>query len=80
MVKEPCGMDILKQISAVSTFGAVCPQELGDYLIRQGVNFSIGYAMSETSNLLTSARRMKEDPTDKVWDYMSPIPGPDKQM
>ena len=80
MVHEPGGMDILKATSGVAVFGAICPQELGDYLIREAVNLSTGYAMSEPPSLLTSSLRMREDPTDKDWDFISPIPGPDRYM
>ena len=80
MANAPGGMEILQQTRSVAIFGAACPQELGDRLIRRGVNLSTGHAMSETSSLLTSARRMALDPSDKDWDYMSPIEGLGKHM
>lgn len=75
MANAPGGMEILQKTPSVAIFGAACPQELGDRLVRRGVNLSTGHAMSETSSLLTSAGRMALHPSDKDWDYMSPIEG-----
>ena len=72
---SPDGMEILQTTPRVAVFGAACPRELGDRLVREGVNLSAGHAMSETSSLLTSAARMARDPEDREWDYMSPLPG-----
>lgn len=66
------GIEALKACSSVNVFGAVCPTQLGDDLVEQGVNLNTGYAMSEASILMTSAFRDKS--TDKAWDYLAAYP------
>ena len=63
------GLSILKSCShGVGNFGAVCPQRVGDELVREGVRFFTGYACSEASRIMSSASRPEHDVD---WDYMS---------
>lgn len=55
------GLDMLKKAASVAMFGAVCPDELGDMLVSEGVNLSSLYAMTEAGTLMTSAIRPKGD-------------------
>ena len=68
---KPGGGDLLKQCERVICFGAVCPQALGDTLVRAGVRFECNHGMSEVAPLLESGSR---PPGDDEWDWLLPFP------
>jgi hypothetical protein len=65
---KPEGISVLKRSEMVANFGVVCPQALGDKMVREGVHFSSVYGMSEVGILLASSER-----TDDEWDWMLPV-------
>jgi acyl-CoA synthetase (AMP-forming)/AMP-acid ligase II len=71
IIESAGGLDVLRKLKNVVGYGAVCPSHLGNHLIHEGVRFSVGYAMSETSTLMSSASRPA---IDQDWEYMSVLP------
>ena len=45
LANTSAGVETLKTCDSVSVFGAVCPTQLGDSLVEQGVKLNSGYAM-----------------------------------
>ena len=68
---QPDGVEVLKRCDFVSTFGAVCPQAVGDRLVREGVFLRNEYASTEVGQIMSSLTRAKDD---LDWDYMIPVP------
>ncbi len=68
---RPEGIELLKQCDQVSCFGAICPQALGDKMVREGVRFGCAHSMSEVAPLLNSDGRPAGDDD---WAWMLPLP------
>ena len=62
-LRECCGR--------VVGFGALVSQEVGDRLVRAGVRFGVGYALTEGGIVMGSTGRAE---VDDDWDYMSFYP------
>ena len=45
LAASSAGLEALKNCSSVNSFGAVCPTELGNRLVEEGVKLNSGYAM-----------------------------------
>lgn len=65
------GIEALKTCDRVRTFGAVCPDELGNMLVREGIYLANGYGMTETGPVLSSIFRPDGD---DEWDWLVPLP------
>ena len=65
------GVAQLTKANKVIMFGAVCPQALGDDMVREGVSFSSMYGLSEAGSLLGS---VKPFVNDDEWDWLAPYP------
>ena len=74
---KPEGIKLLKRSERVVSFGAVCPQALGDKVVKAGIRFSSTYGMSEVSSILTSVIR---PPKDQEWDWLLPVPAIDAHL
>ncbi|KAJ4153124.1 hypothetical protein LMH87_009628 [Akanthomyces muscarius] len=69
---DPRGLACLRAAEYVTTGGARLPDELGAYLVEQGVNISTSMGSSEaTRNFATSMYRPRGDPE---WDYVQIAP------
>lgn len=66
------GIERMKQADDVRTFGAVCPDELGNMLVRKGVRLSNNYGTTEIGGFMTSHIRPADD---DEWDWLVPRPG-----
>lgn len=71
MASVPEGVECLRSAKNVSMFGAVCPDELGDRLVAQGVRLSSIYAMTEAGVMGASGARPADD---NDWQYISVNP------
>lgn len=64
------GIRSLAEIDLVMYGGSACPDDLGDMLVRNGVNLVANYGATETGRLSTSVR-----PTgDLDWNYLRILP------
>jgi hypothetical protein len=45
LASSSAGLDALKSCHSVNSFGAVCPTELGNRLVEEGVKLNSGYPM-----------------------------------
>ncbi|KAK9454606.1 male sterility protein [Dipodascopsis uninucleata] len=61
------GINILQKLKMVTFGGSSCPDELGDILVRRGVNLVSHYGSTETGQLMMSLRDSK---TDFDWNYL----------
>ncbi|KAI8941639.1 hypothetical protein NX059_002852 [Plenodomus lindquistii] len=64
------GIAALAKVDFVIFAGSACPDDLGDKLVRQGVNLNANYGATETSRLMTSARPAG----DLAWNYLRILP------
>ncbi|KAF2827772.1 acetyl-CoA synthetase-like protein [Ophiobolus disseminans] len=64
------GIRCLADIDVVMYGGSACPDDLGDMLVKNGVNIVANYGATETSRLMTSIR----PPGDAAWDYLRILP------
>ncbi|ETN41548.1 uncharacterized protein HMPREF1541_03484 [Cyphellophora europaea CBS 101466] len=64
------GIRTLRGYEKVTVFGAVCPDELGDMLSREGIFVLDTYASTETGILLESAKPDR----DTAWKWLLPSP------
>ncbi|KAF2846669.1 acetyl-CoA synthetase-like protein [Plenodomus tracheiphilus IPT5] len=64
------GIAALAKVNFVIFAGSACPDDLGDKLVRQGVNLNANYGATETSRLMTSARPAG----DLAWNYLRILP------
>ncbi|TDZ38731.1 Non-canonical non-ribosomal peptide synthetase FUB8 [Colletotrichum spinosum] len=60
------GMDLLCQLKTVMYGGSACPDDLGDTLVKNGVNLVGHYGATEVGQLMTSFRPAD----DKAWNYV----------
>ncbi|KAL7267096.1 hypothetical protein RUND412_010331 [Rhizina undulata] len=60
------GVEMLKEARLVTFGGSSCPEEVGNMLVKAGVNLVSLYESTETGGLLSSAR----SPDDKDWNYL----------
>ncbi|KAG2088169.1 L-aminoadipate-semialdehyde dehydrogenase [Suillus discolor] len=60
------GLQVLKNLKLVSFSGSPCPDELGDFLVNEGVRLIGYYGATETGQLMTSFRDFE---TDKGWNW-----------
>lgn len=65
------GIEALKTCDRVRTFGAVCPDELGNMLTSEGIYLTNGYGMTETGPVMGSVFRPVGD---DEWDWLVPVP------
>ncbi|KAF7718577.1 NRPS-like protein biosynthetic cluster [Penicillium ucsense] len=67
MVDHPRGIDALRACELVTYGGAPCPDELGDKLVNEGVNFGGSFGLTEAGLVADSISRSKNDP---CWNYL----------
>ncbi|KAL7268911.1 hypothetical protein RUND412_008444, partial [Rhizina undulata] len=60
------GVEMLKEAKLVTFGGSSCPEEVGNMLVKAGVNLVSFYGSTEAGLLLSSAR----SPDDKDWNYL----------
>jgi thioester reductase-like protein len=70
LLATPRGLELLKQFKMVMFGGSACPDDLGDLLVRAGVNLIGHYGATEVGQLMTSFR----EPGDDEWDWLRPPP------
>lgn len=71
LASTPQGIDAIKKCETVRTFGAVCPDALGDMLVRRGIDLSSSFGATETGLSMTSRFRPAGD---DEWSWLSPTP------
>ncbi|KAF2130442.1 acetyl-CoA synthetase-like protein [Dothidotthia symphoricarpi CBS 119687] len=64
------GIRALANIDIVMYGGSACPDDLGDMLVKNGVNLVANYGATETSRLMTSVRPAG----DLAWNYLRILP------
>ncbi|KAF8441638.1 L-aminoadipate-semialdehyde dehydrogenase [Boletus edulis BED1] len=67
LAETPEGLQVLKRLKLVMFGGSACPDELGDFLVSQGVPLVGHYGLSEMGQLMTSFRDFD---TDKEWNWV----------
>ncbi|KAL4755761.1 uncharacterized protein BDW70DRAFT_167943 [Aspergillus foveolatus] len=65
----PGGVEALARCQQVLFGGSSCPDELGDYLVDNGVRLISHYGATELGQLMTSDRPVG----DKLWNYVRPL-------
>ncbi|KAF9052348.1 L-aminoadipate-semialdehyde dehydrogenase [Hymenopellis radicata] len=65
------GVNALASFDTVSYAGAPLPDDLGDRLVKSGVNLLSIYGTTETGSLLNSNRDFT---ADKLWNWVRPLP------
>jgi hypothetical protein len=60
------GLKSLKRCHNVTVFGALCPDDLGDKLVQEGICLTNEFGLQEVSGLMNSV------PGDQMWDYLIP--------
>lgn len=64
------GVEALAKIDLVMYGGSACPDDLGDMLVKNGVNLVANYGATETGRLSTSVRPAG----DYAWNYLRLLP------
>ncbi|KAG9316268.1 hypothetical protein JVU11DRAFT_2297 [Chiua virens] len=64
------GLRVLKSLKLVTFGGSACPDELGDFLVSEGVPLVGHYGLTEMGQLMTSFRDFD---TDKEWNWYTNI-------
>jgi acyl-CoA synthetase (AMP-forming)/AMP-acid ligase II/UDP-glucose 4-epimerase len=64
------GIEALARINLVMYGGSACPDDLGDMLVKNGVNLVANYGATETGRLSTSVRPAG----DHAWNYLRLLP------
>lgn len=64
------GIESLARIDLVMYGGSACPDDLGDMLVKNGVNLVANYGATETGRLSTSVRPAG----DHAWNYLRLLP------
>lgn len=64
------GIEALAKIDLVMYGGSACPDDLGDMLVKNGVNLVANYGATETGRLSTSVRPAG----DHAWNYLRLLP------
>ncbi|RAR09693.1 acetyl-CoA synthetase-like protein [Stemphylium lycopersici] len=70
------GMNALAGIDLIMYGGSACPDDLGDKLVKHGVNVCANYGATETGRVMTSVR----PPGDDAWDYLRILPQVQKYL
>ncbi|KAL4873584.1 hypothetical protein BDV12DRAFT_208521 [Aspergillus spectabilis] len=65
------GVEALAKCQQVLFGGSSCPDDLGDYLVDNGVRLISHYGATELGQLMTSDRPIGE----KLWNYVRPLKG-----
>ncbi|KAG2150554.1 L-aminoadipate-semialdehyde dehydrogenase [Suillus clintonianus] len=66
LAETPEGLQVLKGLKLVMFGGSACPDELGDFLVNEGVRLVGHYGLTEMGQLMTSFRNFE---TDKDWNW-----------
>ncbi|KAI1640226.1 hypothetical protein F4809DRAFT_591978 [Biscogniauxia mediterranea] len=69
MAERDDGIEVLKRCKFVTAAGARTPDELGDRLVKEGVNFGVIFGLSEVGHTGDSIYR---EPGDDSWMYVRP--------
>ncbi|KAJ8133029.1 hypothetical protein O1611_g593 [Lasiodiplodia mahajangana] len=69
MAERQDGIDVLKRCKFVTAAGARTPDELGDRVVKEGVNFGVILGLTEVGHMGDSIYR---DPGDDSWVYIRP--------
>ncbi|CAI9633410.1 unnamed protein product [Alternaria burnsii] len=64
------GLKALADIDLIMYGGSACPDDLGDNLVKHGVNVCANYGATETGRVMTSVR----PPGDNAWNYLRILP------
>ncbi|KAK7182281.1 hypothetical protein DPSP01_006993 [Paraphaeosphaeria sporulosa] len=64
------GIRCLADIDLIMYGGSACPDDLGDKLVRHGVNVCANYGATETGRVMTSVRPKGDD----AWNYLRILP------
>jgi thioester reductase-like protein len=64
------GLKALADIDLIMYGGSACPDDLGDKLVKHGVNVCANYGATETGRVMTSVR----PPGDNAWNYLRILP------
>ncbi|RYO53965.1 hypothetical protein AA0116_g10176 [Alternaria tenuissima] len=64
------GLKALADIDLIMYGGSACPDDLGDKLVKHGVNVCANYGATETGRVMTSVR----PPDDNAWNYLRILP------
>ncbi|KAH0827399.1 male sterility protein-domain-containing protein [Lanmaoa asiatica] len=67
LAETPEGLEVLKHLKLVMFGGSACPDELGDFLVSEGVPLVGHYGLTEMGQLMTSFRDFD---TDKEWNWV----------
>lgn len=70
------GIKALARIDLVMYGGSACPDDLGDMLVKNGVNLVANYGATETGRISTSVRPAG----DNAWNYLRILPGVKKYV
>ncbi|KAI0024929.1 hypothetical protein F4780DRAFT_794068 [Xylariomycetidae sp. FL0641] len=69
MAEQQAGLEVLKGCKFVTAAGARTPDELGNRLIQQNINFGVIFGLSEVGHIGDSIYR---EPGDDAWEYVRP--------
>ncbi|KAI1813894.1 acetyl-CoA synthetase-like protein [Poronia punctata] len=69
MAERQDGIEVLKQCKFVTSAGARTPDELGDRVVREGVNLGMIFGLTEVGHMGDSIHR---EPGDDSWAYVRP--------
>ncbi|KAK7955093.1 NRPS-like enzyme [Apiospora saccharicola] len=69
MAEREDGIEVLRECKYVTSAGARTPDELGDRVVKAGVNLGVIYGMTEVGHVGDSLYR---EPGDDTWDYVRP--------
>ncbi|KAI0597659.1 hypothetical protein F4775DRAFT_602084 [Biscogniauxia sp. FL1348] len=69
MAERDDGIEVLRRCKFVTAAGARTPDELGDRLVKEGVNFGVIFGMTEVGHTGDSIYR---EPGDDSWVYVRP--------
>ncbi|BCR89337.1 putative NRPS-like protein biosynthetic cluster [Aspergillus chevalieri] len=61
------GVELLRKCKVVTYGGAVCPDELGNRLVHEGVRLGCQFGSTESGTVADSTSRPKDDP---YWNYL----------
>ncbi|KAF1836439.1 acetyl-CoA synthetase-like protein [Decorospora gaudefroyi] len=64
------GLNVLADIDLIMYGGSACPDDLGDKLVKHGINLCANYGATETGRVMTSVRPSG----DEAWDYLRILP------
>ncbi|KAG8213592.1 L-aminoadipate-semialdehyde dehydrogenase [Butyriboletus roseoflavus] len=67
LAETPEGLQVLRRLKLVMFGGSACSDELGDFLVSEGVPLVGHYGLTEMGQLMTSFRDFD---TDKAWNWV----------